>query len=463
VRSVLWLTQVFPRRLGDPFGHFLLRLAREMPARGWDVTVVAPGDDGAPAQEDLHGVHVVRFGVREAGAAGLAYHGEMHRAALRRPRALVRFLRAFRTAADEGAARTECALIHAHWWIPTGWIARGVAPRARRPWVVSFDGTDVRLVRRWPIVRPLAQSVLASASSVLPVSSSLDDEVAAWRVAADRREILPMPADADLFRPAAPTSPGAGAVRFAIVARLTRQKRVVDAIRAMVRLAATAPEVELDIVGDGPERAALERFVRRSALQARVTFHGMLPPANLPAIYQRARAVLLPSQHEGYGITVIEAALCGVPAIVARSGALPELVESDRTGLVVDVGDVGALARAMARLVEDRGLAGALGEAARAKAQARTAGPLADRLAAVYERVARPGGREIQSAMKRWITEREARRNGAGIGGWRYVLPKPSIRKPFISPSRSMFWIVHPYACPWRSAIRRTFQTGSFQ
>jgi glycosyltransferase involved in cell wall biosynthesis len=98
--------------------------------------------------------------------------------------------------------------------------------------------------------------------------------------------------------------------------------------------------------------------------------------------------VLLPSEHEGYGITVIEAALCGVPAIVARSGALPEIVESDRSGLVVEVGDVDALARAMTRLAQEPARAHQLGEGARAAAQSRTSGPLADRLAGVYERVA---------------------------------------------------------------------------
>jgi glycogen(starch) synthase len=387
VRSALWLAQVFPRRPGDPFGSFLLRLAREMPARGWDITVVAPGDEGAPARGDLDGVHVVRFDPAACGAEGLAYRGEMHRAALRRPAAFLRFLGAFRDAARQALGEVRPALVHAHWWAPSGWIARRVAPDAGVPWVVSLHGTDVRLVRRWRPVRLVARRVLASADAVLPVSEALDREVARWGVAAARRKILPMPADGDLFHPAPAPDADEGPPRFVVVARLTRQKRIADVVEALHRRRDAGPPIALDVVGDGPERPRLEASVRRRGLTGRVTFHGLLPIERLPALYQRSRAVVLPSEEEGYGLAVIEGALCGIPAVVARSGALVELVEHERTGLLVPVGDPGALAGALGRLAADPALAARLGETARAQALARTAAPQAERLAGVYGRV----------------------------------------------------------------------------
>ncbi len=383
MNRVVWAAQVFPRHRDDALGSFLLRLARAMPGRGWDVTVVAPGDDGAPAREDMAGVHVRRFDVRAVRAEGLAYRGEMHRAALARPFAFARFLRAFRGAVADATRDTGAVLLHAHWWVPGGVLVRGVARARAVPWVLSLHGTDVRLVQRLPALRPLAGQVAGAAAAVLPVSSALDREVARWGVPAARRIVLPMPADAARFTPPEAPPPDRPA-RFLVVARLTRQKRVGDAVRALAAWG-DGPDVRLDVCGDGPERAALAR--EAASLGERVTFHGMLPPDHLPPLYRAARAVVLPSLGEGYGLVVVEAALCGVPAIVARSGALPDLVEDGRTGLVVPPGDVESLRRAMRRLADDPAEAHALGVAARARAAGATADPLADRLADVYASV----------------------------------------------------------------------------
>lgn len=384
MRRVVWAAQVFPRRADDPFGGFLLRLARAMPSRGWDVTVVAPGDAGAAGEEDLEGVHVRRFDVRRARAEGLAYRGEMHRAALRRPLAFARFLRAFRGAVAEATRPAPPALLHAHWWAPTGVLVRGVAEALGVPWALSLHGTDVRLVQRLPFLRAAAGSTARAAAAVLPVSRALDAEVARWGVPAARRVVLPMPADADRFTPSDAPPPDAPA-RFLVVARLTRQKRVGDVLGALASGEA-GPDVHVDVVGDGPERAELERAA--AALGGRVTLHGLLPPDRLPPLYRAARAVVLPSTGEGYGLVVIEGALCGVPAIVARSGSLPELVEDGRTGLVVAPGDPRALGRAMRRLAGSPAEARALGGEARVRAAGRTADPLADRLARIYGRIA---------------------------------------------------------------------------
>lgn len=380
MRRVLWLTQVFPRFEGDPLGGFLQRLARELPARGWEVTIVAPSEAGTPPTEIMDGVRLERFDYGD----GLAYRGEMHRAAIRRPWSLVRFVRAFRAASLRGVSSVRPDLIHAHWWFPSGWVARGVARRAAVPWIASLHGTDVRLLRRWPIFRPLAAGVLRSADAVLPVSTALDREVAALGVREGRREVLPMPADATLFRPSA--VPPATPPRFLVVARLTRQKRVGDAVEALAALAATGLDVCLDVAGDGPERARLEGLARRRGVGDRVIFHGLVAPQRVAELYQGSRAVVLPSEDEGYGLTLVEAGLCAVPGIGTRSGGITDIVAAERSGILYEVGDVAALAAAIRRLAEDAGLATRLGAAARERAALLTAGPLADRLVAVYGR-----------------------------------------------------------------------------
>ena len=93
---------------------------------------------------------------------------------------------------------------------------------------------------------------------------------------------------------------------------------------------------------------------------------------------------MLPSVGEGYGLTLVEGALCEAPPIGSRSGGIPDLIEDGVTGLLFEPDDVAALAGAVTRLAEDSGLARELGRRARARAERATAGPLADRLEAVY-------------------------------------------------------------------------------
>jgi glycosyltransferase involved in cell wall biosynthesis len=392
----VWATQVYPRREGDPLGAFLHALARELPARGFAPVVVAPGADDAPPAEERDGVRVVRFDYAPPGRRTMAYTGEMHVQAARRPALALAFLRRFRAAVAEAVARERPAVVHAHWWAPSGWAAAAPARRASVPLVLSLHGTDVRLLRRWPPLRPVARGVFRTAARVLPVSAALRDAIDALGMPGGERIVLPMP-------PAAPVPAGAGAPEdgappveragFLVAARLTAQKRVDVAVEAVCRLAAGRPEARLVIAGDGPERARLEARVAALGAGDRVTFRGMVPGDELARLYRSSVAVLLPSEQEGYGLTLVEGALHGTPAVGARSGGIVELIRPEVTGLLFEPGDEAGLAAALRRLLDDPALARRMGAAAREAARGRTAGPLADRLAGVYRETAAPAPR----------------------------------------------------------------------
>ncbi len=392
MRTVLWTTQVYPRTPEDPLGSFLHRLARELPARGWDPVVLAPAADGLPAAETIDGVRVVRFPYAPEGRQDLAYTGEMHRAALRAPGRMLGFLRAFRKAVGRSIETEQPAVIHAHWWVPTGWATSGPAGRAGIPWVLSLHGTDVRLARRLPLVRPLARRVVGRAARVLPVSSALARWVEEQRFRGVDVDVLPMPADAGVFSPPDPSSVAESADDrppvFIVAARLIAQKRIGIAIEAFARASSRIPGAVLEIAGDGPERSRLEAHAASIGVGDRVRFAGMLSPAELAERFRRATGVVVTSEEEGYGLTLIEGALCGTPAVAVRSGGPADLVEDGVSGLLVPPGDVAELAEAFVRLGHDPGLRDRLGKTARERALAGTAAPLADRLAGVYDAVA---------------------------------------------------------------------------
>ena len=147
-------------------------------------------------------------------------------------------------------------------------------------------------------------------------------------------------------------------------AKLQSWKRPQDTLDAFA--AAGVPSSYLIFAGEGPQRSQLEVRARSLGIADRVRFLGFVNQSGLPAVYRACDVLLLPSEHEPFGLVVNEAMLCGLPAIVSdRVGARYDLVEEGKTGFVFPCGDTEALSRALRELLSDRGRLGQLGEMAR--------------------------------------------------------------------------------------------------
>jgi glycosyltransferase involved in cell wall biosynthesis len=127
--------------------------------------------------------------------------------------------------------------------------------------------------------------------------------------------------------------------------------------------ASRLPDAHVVVVGEGPERAELERAAERYA-SGRVHFRGWV--ADPVVAYHAADLLVLPSRGgDSMPATLIEAALCGVPSVSTHVGSIGEVVIDGTTGLLVDPGDVEALTWACERLIGDGELRRSLGEAGR--------------------------------------------------------------------------------------------------
>ncbi len=127
-------------------------------------------------------------------------------------------------------------------------------------------------------------------------------------------------------------------------------------------------DVQLDVVGDGPDRAALERLIQETRTADRIALLGMLPPAEAYRRYCHADLLLLPSFFEGLGMAPLEAQAWGcVPVATRLAGITDVTVEEGKTGLLVDRPDAELFADAIASLYRDRPALARMSAAGRAR------------------------------------------------------------------------------------------------
>ena len=232
--------------------------------------------------------------------------------------------------------RHDFDLLHAHNAVPAGDAVRRA--RLAQPLVVSVHGGDVYFTaERWP---GAVERTFAAARMVLANSAGIAERVRA-------RDVRVVHLGTDV--PAGPSSRDDSVVT---VGHLVARKRHADVIRAL------PAGVRYEIVGDGPERAALERLADERG--AEVVFHGQLAPARALEVARRCGVFAMPSTDEAFGVAYVEAMAAGLPAIGSAGEPGPEEIARCGGGMtLVPTGDPDALRDAITRSLAERGALGA--------------------------------------------------------------------------------------------------------
>lgn len=316
----------------------LVEFARHADRDRFGLRFVALGGRGHPASEiEACGWPVTTLGVP---------HG-------RRPATVLRLAWLLRRWRPEVVhTHNNGPLIHA---APAAWLA-GV-PRVMHTRHHGHDPQPTRHeVKAFRLATRLVDRVVCVSRDA--AAQSAGDGVAPWKLRTIHNGI-------DLARfPYAGPRAGGPAVT---IARLSPEKDLPSLLRAVALVARAAPDFRLEVAGDGPSRAELERLAHELGLDARVRFLGEV--RDVPALLARASLFVLPSLTEGISITLLEAMARGLPAVATRVGGNPEVVLDGKTGRLVSPGDPAELAQALLQLQGNPGQGHQMGLAARGRVE----------------------------------------------------------------------------------------------
>jgi glycosyltransferase involved in cell wall biosynthesis len=365
---ILVVSTAFPRTRDDPTVKWLAETLRRLAAEGYEIEVLTSAYRGG-GNTSLDGIPIHRFRYFFARWERLTHEESAPDRMRRSPFYAVLpifYLACGAVAAWRLARRRHYDIVHVHWPVPHavfGWAARAGGTRRM---IAQFYSIELRWVRHsLPFLRGFLRRAVTSANYVVAISTSTAREVQA--VAPVPVDIIPYAVDL----PDDTTAGGASARRSArepgqpftvlSVGRLVERKGVLYLIDAIAAMRDTL-DARAVIIGDGPERAALEAQADAAGISDRIEFRGWVSPDELHEAYASASAFALPAvidhrgDTEGLGMVLLEAMTYGVPVVSTPMGGIPDIVQHDRTGLLVPPNDASALAAALIALATDGAL-----------------------------------------------------------------------------------------------------------
>lgn len=371
---VLFLTESFHPVLGGGETH-IHQLGTRLAAMGHPATVVTRRSEVAwPTRDEVDGIRV-----RRVGPSGPARMGKY-----------LMVPAAFRAALGEGARHDVLVVRGTRVLGVPGLVA---ARALGRPVVLQpeingeLNGEAFTWGwRRGKALEPAVRALVAlrnvwmrDAEAFVAMSRKIRDEITGVGVAPERVALIPHGVNLERFRPAGPgerqalrASLGLPEGLLAVfTGRLLRGKGLETLLAAFAEVAPARPEVHLVLVGSGDGQALsveedLKAQVGERGLAGRVTFAGRV---DVVEGYLRAADLFaFPSTFEGLGISLVEAAACGLPAVASRTGGIVDVVDEGRSGLLVTPGDPDELAGALAALAADTPTRERMGARARAVA-----------------------------------------------------------------------------------------------
>jgi len=365
--KVLFLTSSYPRSEQDAASIFLRYLAEHLTELGVAVHVLAPAaEHGGTSVENKIVVH--RFRYFPKSWQTLAYHSGIVPNLRRSPWLWLQvpfFLIAMAGTLLRLLYEERFDLIHAHWILPQGLPALLANMLFRVPVVVTAHGTDAFALRGK--FATLLKHFIIQRSARWTANTRETARALAAHSKAPEPKIIPMGVDKALFAQGKPDllrrDVDENETVLLFVGRLIEQKGCYNLLHAMSLLSPVIRgRIRLWVIGDGDQKAPLQKSAVTFGIRERVTFFGALSHHCLPDFYAAADIVVVPSSDgnsgatEGQSVVVLEAFAAQTCVLATRVGGISSMVRDGITGVLVEPNSPSALGQALELLLSNPGL-----------------------------------------------------------------------------------------------------------
>jgi glycosyltransferase involved in cell wall biosynthesis len=375
--TVLVLSSSYPMRLGEPSSVFIHYLSRSLVRDGWKIVALVPNFPGGVPQEVMEGVDLHRFNYFYPRLQHLCYGSGVFTNLRKNPWLWLQvpfFLLMMVLQASRLLRSRKIDLVHAHWIVPQGLVARLLGSWFKVPVVLTAHGGDAFAFQGRVAKRIKKACLKASASCT--VNSRYTGTVIQQSDIQCPVDLIPMGVDTDRFSLAEPSCDirkalGIEGEMVLFVGRLVEKKGARFLVEAWPAVRRQFPKARLVVVGEGALRPELEARAATLDVASSIRFTGRLSNEILPDYYRSADLFVGPSiidqagDTEGLGVVFLEAMAAGTPVVGTAAGGSSDILIHEHTALVVPPGDSSQLAEAIVRLLQDSHLRSRLSETAR--------------------------------------------------------------------------------------------------
>lgn len=360
-QRVLLLSEIFPPKTGGS-GRWFHEIYSRLPSQ--NVVIAAGVDPRADSFDATHAMNVERLPLN------MPEWGIRNWAAARQYWSLFRQLKSV-------IRRDGISTVHCGRCLPEGWLAFLLKKLCGVPYISYVHGEDVESASTSRELTWMAHRILGGADFLIANSrNSASLLIENWNVDPSRVRVLHPGVDSHRFVPAERDE----AVRESLgwedrtvvltVGRLQKRKGHDVMIQALPKIRESVPDILFAIIGDGEERAEIERLIAEHNVPDHVQVLGEVDDSTMISCYQQCDLFALPNRQvgrdiEGFGMVLVEAQSCARAVLAGASGGTRETMRIGETGVVVPCEDPSQLAAELTQLLSDRGRLESMGQAAR--------------------------------------------------------------------------------------------------
>lgn len=249
----------------------------------------------------------------------------------------------------------EFDVIDGHYLYPDGVVAVWLGRQFGKPVVLTARGSDVSQLPDYAVPRRLIRRAIDAADGLIAVSEGIKSGLVRLGADQGRVSVLRNGVDITAFRPLnrneARATLGLSRRTLVSVGLLIERKGHDRVIRALTHLSDL--DLDLVIVGEGPEGPRLTNLVRDLGLTERVQFAGSQPQSRLPIYYSAADTMVLASSREGWANVLLESMACGTPVVASNAWGSAEAVKGRDAGIIVSANTPEGIAAGIRELLKN--------------------------------------------------------------------------------------------------------------